>query len=60
MEQSKCLITNHNIEDLKLVWALRIAVDESCDINDAGQVSLVVRFISSTGPKEELLQLLPF
>ena len=52
-------ITNQQIEDLKLVSALSIAVDESCDINDTAQVSLFVRFISSTGPKEELLGLLP-
>ncbi|XP_031331198.1 general transcription factor II-I repeat domain-containing protein 2-like [Photinus pyralis] len=52
-------ITNQQHEDLKMVSALAIAVDESCDINDTAQVSLFVRFISSTGPKEELLGLLP-
>ncbi|XP_059530893.1 general transcription factor II-I repeat domain-containing protein 2A-like isoform X5 [Myotis daubentonii] len=52
-------ITNQQVEDLKLVSALSIAVDESCDINDTAQISLCVRFISSTGPKEELLGLLP-
>ena len=52
-------ITTQLIEDLKLVSALSIAVDESCDINDTAQVSLFVRFISHSGPKEELLGLLP-
>ncbi|CAK6435131.1 unnamed protein product [Pipistrellus nathusii] len=51
-------ITDQQAEDLKLVSALSIAVDESCDINDTA-VSLFVRFISPTGPKEELLGLLP-
>ena len=52
-------ITNQQVEDLKFVSALSIAVDESCDINDTAQVSLFVRFISSTGPKEEFLGLFP-
>ncbi|KAG8235406.1 hypothetical protein J437_LFUL018624 [Ladona fulva] len=52
-------ITVQQIEDLKMVTAVSIAVDESCDINDTAQVSLFVRFISHTGPKEELLELLP-
>ncbi|GFS63407.1 general transcription factor II-I repeat domain-containing protein 2 [Trichonephila clavipes] len=51
-------ITTQHIEDLKLVSALSIAVDESCDINDVAQVSLFVRFMSHSGPKEELLGLL--
>ncbi|GFV22629.1 uncharacterized protein TNCV_2078191 [Trichonephila clavipes] len=52
-------ITTQHIEDLKLVSVLSIAVDESCDINDTAQVSLFVRFISHSGPEEELLLLLP-
>ncbi|GFY33657.1 SCAN domain-containing protein 3 [Trichonephila clavipes] len=54
-------ITTQHIEDLKLVSAFSIAVsiDEFCDINDAAQVSLFVRFMSHSGPKEELLGLLP-
>ncbi|GFV00120.1 general transcription factor II-I repeat domain-containing protein 2 [Trichonephila clavipes] len=52
-------ITTQHIEGLKLVSALSIAVDESCDINDTAQVSLFVRFKSHSGPKEELLGLLP-
>ncbi|XP_036164925.1 protein ZBED8-like, partial [Myotis myotis] len=52
-------ITKQQVEDLNLVSALLIAVDESCDRNDTAQVSLFVRFVSSTGPKEELLGLLP-
>ncbi|GFW87742.1 uncharacterized protein TNCV_4487071 [Trichonephila clavipes] len=35
-----------------------MAVDKSCDINDTTQVSLFVRFMSHSGPKEELLGLL--
>ncbi|XP_075210344.1 protein FAM200C-like [Lycorma delicatula] len=52
-------ITNQQIEDLKSASTLSIAVDKTCDINDTAQVSLFVRFISTTGPKEELLGLLP-
>ncbi|XP_076763723.1 general transcription factor II-I repeat domain-containing protein 2A-like [Xylocopa sonorina] len=52
-------ITTQHIEDLKLVSALSIIVDESCDINDTAQVSLFVRFMSHSGPKEKLLGLLP-
>ncbi|GFV69501.1 SCAN domain-containing protein 3 [Trichonephila clavipes] len=51
-------ITTQHIEDLKLVSALSLAVDESCDIDDTAQVSLFVRFMSHLGPKEELLRLL--
>ncbi|GFU90205.1 general transcription factor II-I repeat domain-containing protein 2 [Trichonephila clavipes] len=51
--------TTQHIKDLKLVSALSIAVDESCDINDTARVSLFVRFISHSCPKEELLGLLP-
>ncbi|GFU10189.1 uncharacterized protein TNCV_3449711 [Trichonephila clavipes] len=43
-------VTTQHIEDLKLVSALSIAVNESCDINDAAQVSLFVRFMSHFRP----------
>ncbi|GFT82560.1 SCAN domain-containing protein 3 [Trichonephila clavipes] len=52
-------ITTQYIEDLKSVSPLSIAVDESCGINDTAQVSLLVRFMSHSGSKEELLGLLP-
>ncbi|XP_071042604.1 zinc finger BED domain-containing protein 5-like [Parasteatoda tepidariorum] len=52
-------ISTQHIEDLKLVSAISIAVDESCDINGTAQVSLFVRFMSHSGSKEELLELLP-
>ncbi|GBM08571.1 hypothetical protein AVEN_210113-1 [Araneus ventricosus] len=52
-------ITNQQIEDLKLVSALSIAVDESCDIYDTAQVSRFVRFISPTCAKKEILVLVP-
>ncbi|XP_065672029.1 general transcription factor II-I repeat domain-containing protein 2-like [Hydra vulgaris] len=51
-------ITTQHIEYLKLISALSIAVNESCEINDTAQVSLFVRFMSHLGPKEELLGLL--
>ncbi|GFU06725.1 uncharacterized protein TNCV_4353061 [Trichonephila clavipes] len=46
-------ITTQHIKDLKLVSVFSIAVDESCDLNDTAQVSLFVRFVSHSGPKEE-------
>ncbi|GBM51477.1 hypothetical protein AVEN_197035-1 [Araneus ventricosus] len=52
-------ITSQQIEDLKLFSTSSIAVDQSWDINETAQVSLFVRFISSTAPKKELLGLLP-
>ncbi|GFX45338.1 SCAN domain-containing protein 3 [Trichonephila clavipes] len=52
-------ISTQQIEDRKLVSALSIAVDQSCDINGTAQVSLFLRFMSHSGPKEELLELLP-
>ncbi|GFV96354.1 uncharacterized protein TNCV_2869321 [Trichonephila clavipes] len=41
-------------------FGFSIAFDESCDINDAAQVSLFVRLVSHSGPEKELLGLLPF
>ncbi|GBM85118.1 hypothetical protein AVEN_62873-1 [Araneus ventricosus] len=52
-------ITNQQTEDLKLVSASSIALDESWDINETVQLSLFVRFISSTAPEKEILGLLP-
>lgn len=51
-------ITTQHIEDLKLVSVLSMAADESCDIYDTAQVSLFVRFMSHSGPKEEVLGLM--
>ncbi|GBL95624.1 hypothetical protein AVEN_24829-1 [Araneus ventricosus] len=51
-------ITNQQTENLKLISALSIAVDESCDINETALVSLLVRFVSSTALEKELLGLL--
>lgn len=44
-------ITYQQIEDLKLVSALSIAVDEFCDITDTPQVSHFIRCILSNSER---------
>lgn len=52
-------VTAQQVDDIKSASAFSLACDESCDLKDIAQLSLLGRYVSSRGVQEELLALLP-
>lgn len=52
-------ITRKQIVNINSAPAYSIACDETCDINDVEQTALLCRYVSSDGPKEEIIELIP-
>ena len=52
-------ITNQQINDINSAPAYSIACDESCDVVDIEQAALLCRYVTSNGPQEEMIKLIP-
>jgi len=52
-------VTQKQLYNLKSSPVFSFACDESCDVQDIAQLTLIARYITSTGNHEELLGLLP-
>ncbi|KAL4107617.1 hypothetical protein QTP88_017941 [Uroleucon formosanum] len=52
-------VTEQQFSDLKSSPVFSLACDESCDVKNIAQLTLMGRYVSSTGVHEELLGLLP-
>ncbi|XP_076805287.1 general transcription factor II-I repeat domain-containing protein 2B-like [Clavelina lepadiformis] len=52
-------ISKQQIKDINSAVAYSIACDESKDKSDIEQIALFCRYVSSAGPQEELIELIP-
>ena len=52
-------ITSQQILDINSAPAYSVACHETCDVNDIEQTVLLCRYVSSAGPKEEIIELIP-
>lgn len=53
-------VTEQHFSDLISLPIFSLVCDESCDVKNIAQLTLMGRYVSSTGVHEELLGLLPF